>query len=114
MSESIQVIGTIKVIQDTETFPSGFSKRIGVITTPDDKYPQDIAVEFFKDKTELLDSFSVGDEVSATCNLRGREYNDKYYVSLNAWQIKRIGNVNQEPMEEYGEQMSDVDDDLNF
>ncbi len=41
--------GTIKVIEDLKTFPSGFMKREFVITT-NDKYPQDIKFEVTKDK----------------------------------------------------------------
>lgn len=83
------VTGKITVIQDTETFTSGFTKRVAVIMTAE-KYPQEIPVEFFKDKTTLLDSFSLGDQVSVDINLRGSgEYNGKYYVSLNAWKISK-------------------------
>jgi len=119
MSESIQIIGTTKVIQDTESFPSGFCKRGIVVTTQYDKYPQDILVEFVKDKGDLLDAFGVGEEVSITCNVQGREYNGKYYVSLSGWQIKRIGGVASEPEpntceNENGEAVTIDDDNLAF
>ena len=44
--------GTIKVIEDLKTFPSGFTKREFVITT-NDKYPQDIKFEVTKDKVTI-------------------------------------------------------------
>ena len=116
MSESIQVIGKIKIIMDEETFPSGFSKRCAVVTTLDNKYPQDIQVEFIKDKGALLDAFSAGDEVTITTNIQGREYNGKYYVSLNGWQIKRIGGQSEPaPNEVSGDEHgAAVDDNLPF
>ena len=47
--------GTVKVIMDQQTFESGFTKREFVVTTDDDRYPQDIKFECVKDKCALLD-----------------------------------------------------------
>ena len=82
----MEVTGTIKLINETVTFDSGFSKREFVITT-DEQYPQDIKLEFFKDKTSVLDNYEVGQSVTVGFNLRGSEYNGKYYVNLQAWKI---------------------------
>ncbi len=86
MSE-LKIEGKIKVIMDTQIFDSGFSKREFVITT-NDQYPQEIKFEFLKDKCELLDVKNVGDNVSVSFNVRGNEYNGKYYVNLQAWRIE--------------------------
>ena len=80
--------GTIKLINDTQTFGSGFTKREFVITTGDSKWPQDIKYEIVKDKCALLDQFSVGQAVSVSFDIRGNEYNGKYYVNLNCWKIQ--------------------------
>jgi hypothetical protein len=40
-----------------------------------------------KDKCSKLDSYRVGQEVAVQFNVRGNEYNGKYYVSLQAWTI---------------------------
>lgn len=85
---SNQVKGKIKVINDTQTFDSGFQKREFVVTT-DDQYPQDIKLEFVKDKCGILDTYKVGQDVTVSYNLRGNEYNGKYYVNLNAWRIEQ-------------------------
>lgn len=79
--------GAIKVINDTQTFGSGFTKREFVITT-DSKFPQDIKFEIVKDKCEWLDKFSVGQQVTVSFDIRGNEYNGKYYVNLNCWKIQ--------------------------
>jgi single-strand DNA-binding protein len=84
---SYKLTGEMKLIMDMQTFPSGFSKREFVVTTPDDRFPQDIKLEMVKDKCALLDGISVGQEVEVDFDLRGNEYNDKYYVNLTAWQI---------------------------
>lgn len=81
-----KVTGKLKVIFETQTFDSGFQKREFVVTT-NEQYPQDIKLELVKDKCAILDSYQVGQEVEVDYNLRGNEYNGKYYVSLQAWKI---------------------------
>jgi len=79
--------GTIKVIDDIQTFGSGFTKREFVITV-ESKYPQDIKFELVKDKCDWLDKFAVGQQVTVNFDIRGNEYNGKYYVNLSAWKIQ--------------------------
>lgn len=90
MANSLDLEGTVKVIGDVQTFESGFSKRELVITTQE-QYPQDVKLEFFKDKTAALDNFKLGDFVKVSFNVRGNEYNGKYYVNLQAWKISTAG-----------------------
>jgi len=79
--------GTIKVISDTQTFGSGFTKREFVITT-ESKFPQDIKFELVKEKCDWLDKFATGQQVNVSFDIRGNEYNGKYYVNLNCWKIQ--------------------------
>lgn len=85
---SYEASGTIKLINDTQTFPSGFSKREFVITTEHDKYPQELKFEVVKDRCDLLDQFSVGQKVQLNFDIRGNEYKDRYYVNLACWKIQ--------------------------
>lgn len=85
---SYEASGTIKLINDTQTFPSGFSKREFVITTEHDKYPQDLKFEVVKDRCSMLDEFSVGQKVQLNFDIRGNEYKDRYYVNLACWKIQ--------------------------
>ena len=49
----MEVIGKIKLINETQTFGSnGFRKREMVVTT-DEQYPQMILIEFIQDKVDL-------------------------------------------------------------
>lgn len=82
-----EVSGKIKLISDTQTYPSGFSKREFVVTTEDSKYPQDLKFEVMKDKCSVLDDFKEGQPVNVNFDIRGNEYNGKYYVNLNCWKI---------------------------
>jgi hypothetical protein len=82
-----EATGTIKVIFDTQTFPSGFTKREFVVTTGDSQYPQDIKFELIKDKCSWLDNFQQGQDVTVSFDIRGNEFKGKYYVNLNCWKI---------------------------
>ena len=88
MVEMYETTGTIKLISDTQTFPSGFSKREFVVTTKHDKYPQDLKLEMVKDKCSQLDGFSEGQDVQVNFDIRGNEYNGKYYVNLSCWKLQ--------------------------
>ena len=83
--------GKVKVIHDAQTFASGFTKREFVVTVADGKYPQDICLECVQDKVSLLDSLQIGQEVTATFDIRGREYNGRYFNNLQAWRVQPAG-----------------------
>ena len=80
--------GKIKLISDTQNFPSGFSKREFVVTTGEGKYPQDLKFEMVKDKCAILDNYKEGSEVKVSFDIRGNEYNGKYYVNLSCWKLE--------------------------
>ena len=80
--------GKIKLISETQNFPSGFSKREFVVTTGDTKYPQDLKFEMVKDKCAILDNYKEGSDVKVSFDVRGNEYNGKYYVNLSCWKLE--------------------------
>lgn len=80
--------GKVKLIQDAQTFGSGFTKREMVVVVEDGKYPQEINLEFVQDKVSLLDTVQVGQEVTVTFDIRGREYNGRYFNNLQGWKIQ--------------------------
>ena len=86
MSDSYVLSGSIKEIGETQTFDSGFMKREFVVSTGGD-YNQDIKFEILKDKVTKLDQFEKGANVEVAFNVKGNEYNGKYYVNLQAWKI---------------------------
>ena len=86
MSDKIEIKGKVDKILDVQEFASGFKKQVIVIEV-DGKFPQKVAVEFGKEKIDLLSSVAVGNEVSASVNIRGNEYNGRYFVSLARWKI---------------------------
>jgi hypothetical protein len=91
----MELQGRIKLIGETQTFgTNGFRKREVVVTT-EEQYPQHIMVEFVQDKTDLLDSYQVGQQVKISINLRGREWTNpqgevKYFNSIQGWRIEAL------------------------
>jgi single-strand DNA-binding protein len=85
-----ELIGTVKVINDEQVFASGFNKKEFVVTDGADKYPQDIKFEAVKDNVEKVNAINVGDQVKVTFDIKGNEYNGKYYVNLVAWKIDTL------------------------
>ena len=86
--------GTIRKIEDTQTFKSDFKKR-NVILTTDEKYPQHVAIEFLQDKISILDNYNTGDQVKIAINIRGKEWINpegvtKYFNSIVGWRIEKI------------------------
>jgi len=89
----MEVVGKIKVVGELETFASGFTKKLLVVTT-DDQYPQNIGIEFMKDKVDLLSGYAVGQDVKVSINLGGREWINpqgeaKYFNSVTGWRIEK-------------------------
>ncbi|MBT9188236.1 MULTISPECIES: DUF3127 domain-containing protein [Zobellia] len=91
----MEVQGKVKMVGETQTFGNnGFRKREIVVTT-EEQYPQHIMVEFVQDKTDLLNNFSVGQDVKISINLRGREWTNpqgevKYFNSIQGWRIEGV------------------------
>jgi len=91
---SFELIGSLKIKNDTQVVSDKFSKREFVLTTDTaTQYPQYISLQLTQDKCALLDQFQVGDELKVSFNLRGREWSGpqgiRYFNSLEAWRIER-------------------------
>jgi len=97
----MEVIGKIKLINETQTFGNnGFRKREMVVTT-DEQYPQMIMIEFVQDKCDLLNNYKVGQDVKVSINLRGREWINpegvaKYFNSVQGWRIESLAQATPE------------------
>jgi len=102
----MQVTGTVKTINQTQSFGSnGFQKREYVITT-EEQYPQMIMIELTQDKCSLIDQFKVGDNITTSINLRGREWINpqgeaKYFNSVQGWRIEKAESVGAEATMEH-------------
>jgi hypothetical protein len=95
---SFKLTGAIKMIADTNQVSEKFSKRDFVVTDNSSMYPQDVLFQITQDKCNVLDAYSVGDQVEVSWNLKGREWESptgevKYFNTLEAWRIERASGV---------------------
>ncbi len=86
---SVTITGTIKKILPIE---SGISKagkewqKQGVIIEQNTEYNKDVVINAFgQDKIKNLNKFSEGDTIDIMCNVYSREFNGKYYTSLDGY-----------------------------
>ncbi len=93
----MEVQGKIVEIFDTVQISDSFKKREFVLEYADNpQYPELLKFECIQDKCAMLDSFSVGQEVIVSLNLKGRKWTDpqgnvKYFTSLQAWKVQQAG-----------------------
>lgn len=90
----MEVVGKVKVINPEQQVSASFKKRELVVST-DEQYPQHILVEFVQDKCDLLNTFSVGESVKVSINIRGREWvspqgETKYFNAIQGWRVERL------------------------
>ena len=117
---------TAKIIEIFETtkVSDSFKKREFVVEFSENpQYPEYIKFEFIQDKCDLLNSYSAGEEVEVTFNLKGRKWTDpqgtvKYFNTLQAWRIdKKSGSApspgSSAPAMEEPEWLGDKDDGEN-
>ena len=83
--------GKLEKIFDTEQKSASFQAREFVIEVADGQYPQMVKFQLVQDKCALVDDYSEGDSIEVEFDLRGREWNGKYFTNLQAWRISRAG-----------------------
>jgi hypothetical protein len=95
----MELKGTILKVGKTQKMSDKFGKRDFVLTTNDNPtYPQHITLQCTNDKVVMLDNLSVGSEVTAHINLRGREWKNpegevKYFNTIECWKLDVTGEV---------------------
>ena len=118
MNISAKIIEIFETAKVTDTF----KKREFVVEYSENpQYPEFIKFEFIQEKCDLLDSYSINDEVDISFNLKGRKWTDpqgtdKYFNTLQAWKIDKKSasapaSTGAEPAIEEPEWLADKDDD---
>lgn len=60
-----------------------------VIEVEDGSYPQFIKFQLVQDRCGLIDDYEEGHPIKVHFDLRGREWNGKYFTNLNAWRVEK-------------------------
>ena len=87
---SFEIEGKLHKKFDTENKTATFQAREFVILISEDNYPQYIKFQLTQDRCALIDDYEEGKEIKVHFDLRGREWNEKYFTNLNAWRIEKV------------------------
>lgn len=83
---SFEIEGLLHKKFETESKSATFQAREFVIQT-DGQYPQYVKFQLTQDKCALIDSYNEGSKIKVNFDLRGREWNEKFFTNLNAWKV---------------------------
>jgi hypothetical protein len=84
---SFEIEGRLHKKFETEKKTETFQAREFVLEIQDGNYSQYIKFQLVQDRCGLLDPFAEGTDVKVYFDLRGREWNGKYFTNLNAWRV---------------------------
>lgn len=87
---SFEIKGLLHKSFPTENKTASFQAREFVISTVDGNYTNYIKFQLTQDRCGLIDTYKEGDEINVFFDLRGREWQDKYFTNLNAWKIESV------------------------
>lgn len=83
-----EVSGRLHRIYPTEQKTASFQAREFVLEVPDGNYPQYVKFQAVQERCDLLNAFNEGDMLKVWFDLRGREWQGKFFTNLNAWRIE--------------------------
>lgn len=84
---SFEIVGKLHKKYDTENKTASFQAREFVIEI-DGTYPNFIKFQLVQDRCPLLDNYNEGDSLKVHFDLRGREWQGKFFTNLNAWRLE--------------------------
>lgn len=83
-----KIAGNLHKVFPTENKSETFQTREFVISTQDGNYQQYIKFQLTQDRCQVIDPFKPGQKVTVHFDLRGREWQEKYFTNLNAWKVE--------------------------
>jgi len=87
----LQLTATLIKKCETETGTSKSGKQYQnrtFVVEVGGQYPKQVACNLFGDKTSYIDKFNEGDEITVKFSVESREYNGKYFTSINAYSVQ--------------------------
>lgn len=88
---SYDITGTLVKKYETETKGESFRVRDFVIKANDGgQYDNFVKFQCTQDRTSIVDDLNEGDEIKVHFDLRGRQWQDKYFTNLNAWRVEAM------------------------
>jgi len=91
---SYEVEGKLHKKFDTEQKSGTFQTREFVIIVEQGQYPQYIKFQLVQDRCEIIDNINEGSDIKVYFDLRGREWQGKYFTNLQAWRVESASGEN--------------------
>lgn len=94
--QDFQITGRVHKIGQTEV--KGSKKNFHIrelVVCIDGRYPEYPVFQFMQDYCDLLDKVRIGDLVRVHFHISGREWNGRYFTSLQGWRIEVLQQDNQ-------------------
>lgn len=88
---SYEVEGKLHKKYDTEKKSGTFQTREFVLLVEEGQYPNYIKFQLVQDRVEIIDNLAEGASIKVYFDLRGREWQGKYFTNLQAWRIESAG-----------------------
>ncbi|RMD72725.1 MAG: DUF3127 domain-containing protein [Bacteroidetes bacterium] len=85
---SFEIVGKLYKKFDTEVKSERFQAREFVLLVEDGPYPQYVKFQLTQERCNLIDQYEEGDLIKVHFDLRGREWQGKFFTNLNAWRIE--------------------------
>ena len=96
---ALDITGRLHKVFDTEQKTESFKAREFVIETQGE-YPQFVKFQLTQDRCDLIENYKEGDGLKVHFDLRGREWQGKYFTNLNAWKIESEGDMSRPASDE--------------
>jgi len=85
---SYELEGILHKVYEVVSKSATFQTREFVVKT-DGQYPQFIKFQCTQDRVGIIDGHNEGETLKVYFDLRGREWNEKYFTNLNAWRVEK-------------------------
>ena len=86
---SFEVEGKLHKVFPVENKSGSFQAREFVIEVESGQFPLFVKFQLVQDRCALIDDYSEGETIKVSFDLRGREWQGKYFTNLNAWRLDR-------------------------
>ena len=87
---AFEIEGKLHKLFPTEQKSGSFQAREFVLEVPDGNYPQMVKFQAVQERCAQLDGFREGERLKVSFDLRGREWQGKYFTNLNAWRVEKV------------------------
>ena len=95
---ALELEGTLRQklgVQQGTSARGPWAKQEFILEFPDGNFTsQACFTAFGQDKVAELDKYQVGDRVKVSFNIKGREYNGRWYTDLSVWRVSPAGQAN--------------------